>query len=487
MKNTPKASPLPTQEWHLLSTGQVFPSTERVPEIESDYALEDSSYHVEKAKSRREKGTGRQDFSETEDSKQEDTFRIYLNEIGSTGLLSPEEERELGRRIRTGLNALLQHLLASGWVGEVLLEQTRTEMARKKCSPAHKSALSSALKRAEAVLFSAREKFDLGADRTTGGHAEVAAVFAELVSVMGLCPDRGLDLLALLEEEWSNVCKNTAANPESAAPSQFVRRNLMGPDTCESFLAEGRRLRAAALTARNQMVAANLRLVVSVAKKMPMAFLSLEDLVQEGNFGLVKAAERFDERLGHRFSTFAVRLIKTAMRRENDNQGRTIRLPVHRCEALRKLEEARRRIEAETQEPASVGQLSAETGFSDDEVRELTLLKQAPVSLQQETGDAGGLTLEALLPDPDSLTPYDGENETDSGMDSYLQHLGETQRTVVACLYGIGSMPQLTLEETADVLELTHAQVRTLHQGALVLLRNLIASRAGTARFAHAA
>jgi RNA polymerase sigma factor (sigma-70 family) len=487
MKNTRNEITLPTQEWHLQTDRQRLPHVDSVTRVGGIHELEEGSGLRQKAKGGRGKYTGGADIPQSEDSTGEDTFRIYLNEIGATELLSREEEWELGSQIRVGLNALLQHLLSSGRVGDMLLDQTRAELNRKNCDPAQKTALGSALNSAEAALCSARQRFVPGAVRNVELNAEVAAVLNELVSISGLWPAQGLDVLSQLEDEFSHVFEQVAAKPASAAPEQFERVHLMDRETCESFLEEGKRLRSEALAARNKMVAANLRLVVSVAKKITQAFLSVEDLVQEGNFGLIKAAERFDERLGHRFSTFAVRLIKSAMRRENDNQGRTIRLPVHRCDALRKLEEARGRIESACQKTASVGQLSAETGFSDDEVRELIILKQGTISLHQETGDDGELTLEARLPDPGSLAPFYGENEQTGRLDPYLQHLAEAQRAVVTCMYGIGGCPQLTLEETADTLGLTRVQVRSLHQSALGMLRSALAYHACPAGYAHAA
>lgn len=250
----------------------------------------------------------------------------------------------------------------------------------------------------------------------------------------------------------------------------------MDQDACLSFLSEASRLCRSALAARNELVAANLRLVVSEARKMKHAFLSLEDLVQEGNIGLVTAAERFDERLGHKFSTFAVRLIRSAMRRENDNLGRTIRLPVHRCDALRKIEEACGRLESQLQRPASVQQLAEDTGFECADVRELFVLKQGTLSIDQKMGEDGDLTMEAFLPDPHSLSPFYGTHDSTGCLDAYAEQLTATQREVVAYLYGMWGRPQLSVEETAGALSLGRAEVRHLHASALDLLRDAISS-----------
>lgn len=426
-------------------------------------------------------------LSEDEDSVQSGTFQIYLKGIGASPLLSREQEVALGIRIRGGFEALLQHLLHSGRVGDILVEQAHAEMTRASCEPTRRAALSSALTVATAVLHNARERFASLPVEAVGPDKEVAAALGALAAVLEIWPDQCLALLKHLECESLDLFRPETKNPETSLLTEFARRNLMDWETCGSFLAKARRLRAAAVAARNEMVAPNLRLVVATAKKMKQAHLSFEDLVQEGNRGLVTAAERFDERLGNRFSTFATRLIKSAMRRENDNQGRTIRLPVHRCEALRKLEDARAQIESEIHQAASVEQLSEKTGFSCSEVRDLSVLKQGTVSLDQETGDEGEKTFGDFLQDPDSLTPFYGESGAAGSLDPYLEHLGEAQRTVVAYVYGIGGYPQLSIKETADRLGLKQSEARRLHQSALGALRSAIPYQAGSHRYACAA
>lgn len=450
-------------------------------------AMNASPHPKTTAKKGRGKPIDSDGVAETEESTQAGAFQVYLNQIGTTPLLSREQEVALGSRIRAGFGGLLQHLLSSGRVGDMLLEQARAEMTRANCEPAHRSALAAARTRAADVLHSARERFVPGPVEHADLNAEVAAAFGELVAVLDIWPDQCLELLAQVEREFCDLFPRGSASAETAPQAEFARRNLMDTETCGTFLAGAKRLRAAAVAARNEMVAANLRLVVPTAKKMKHAHLSFEDLVQEGNRGLLTAAERFDERRGNRFSTFAVKLIKSAMRRENDNQGRTIRLPVHRCEALRKLDGARAQIESEIHQAASVEQLSEETGFSCSEVRELSELKQGMISLDQDAGEEGEQKFGDFLPDPASLTPFYGNSDAAGSLDPYLEHLAEAQRSVVAYVYGIGGCPLLSLKETAERLGLEHAEVRRLHQSALGALRNAIPYQACSHGYACAA
>jgi RNA polymerase primary sigma factor len=444
-----------------------------------------------RAKTPSKKGSGSHAESdivgEREESSQAGAFQVYLNQIGTTPLLSRQEEVALAGRIRAGFEALLQHLLPSGRVGDILLERARLEMSRANCGPARRQALTAALNRAGEVLQNAREQYLKGPADHTELNAGVAAAFGELVAVLELWPDQCLELLGRLEREMSCVFTKGSTLQEAALQREFERQCLMDGATCGTFLAGARRLRAAAVAARNEMVGANLRLVVATARKIKQTSLSFEDLVQEGNRGLLTAAERFDERLGNRFSTFATHLIKSAMRRESDNQGRTIRLPVHRCEALRKLDGARTQIESEFHRSATVEQLSEQTGFSCSEVRELSVLKQGPVSLDQKAGDEGEEKFGDFLPDPASLTPFYGESEPAGVLDPYLEHLTVEQRAVVRHVYGIGGCPLLSMKETAERLGFEQAEVRHLHQSALAALRNAIPTQRGLHGYACAA
>ena len=415
----------------------------------------------------------------TESGGAHDAFQLYLNEIGETALLSREQEVALGQRIRAGFENLLNHLLGSGVVADVLLERATAEMARKGCAPVRRTGLAAAFAKAASVLESARARFAEGYEPKTELNVELAAAFAELVAVLNPRSNTGLELVALLERRFSMIFAGNggrSGEPAQVQLREFTLANLMEHEACRAFLKEAARLRAVALLARNEMVGANLRFVVAIARKMRHAFLPMEDLVQEGNFGLLNAAERFDERLGNRFSTFAVSLIQSAMRRENDNQGRTIRLPVHQCDALRKLEQARRALEDRLQRPPNVWELAEETGFGCHDVLELGVLKEGTASLHEKFGDDSEATLENLLSDPASLLPFYGENNLSGSLDPFLGHLDDAQRTVVSYLYGIGGYPMLGLEETAVQLALPRAQVARLHNLALRSLRNAVVS-----------
>ena len=228
--------------------------------------------------------------------------------------------------------------------------------------------------------------------------------------------------------------------------------------------------------ARDRMVRANLRLVVNIARSYVGKGLALQDLIEEGNLGLLLASERFDERLGYRFSTFAVNLIRARMKRENDNQGRMIRVPVHQWEAIRRVDKVRGELEGELGREALASELALKTGLKSCELEELSALKAGVISFHQVMASDGETPLEEVLPDPDSLAPFSSKVDLTGKFDRYLMSLEETERRVVCCLYGLGGMPQLSLAETSRLLRLSHAELGRVRQRALVAIRDEIAS-----------
>ncbi len=419
----------------------------------------------------------------THAEEQESTLRIYLNQIGATPLLSKEQEADLGRSIREAFDALLQHLLGSGYVLEVLLDRGDTELGRKVCVGQRRADLEMAVQAGRSVLSRARDCIAAGTAISPELRSEMKRVFRSLVAALDVRPAMGVELLELLTSRHALSASSAGASPEKGkcfSQDEFSVTNLMDSEACRRFICEGGRLKHQALLRRNQMVDANLRLVASLAGKMKHAFLSKEDLIQEGSFGLVTAAERFDERLGNRFSTFAVNLIKSAMRRENDNQGRLIRLPVHQCEALRRVEQARVNLEYQLRRAPSPLELAEETGFTRDEVLELSVLREGTVSIHALAGGDGDTMLEEFVADPDSLKPFYGESELSGSFDRQLWALEEGQRRVIFCLYGLGGAPRLSSVETAAMLGIKTPEVTRLHKLALDSIRTGFLAGAGS-------
>ena len=399
---------------------------------------------------------------------------IYLNEIGAVSLLSKGQEREMGAKIRAEFGALLEHLLRSGVVLEVLLHRTQVELGYKTTKDERRLALERCSEKGSAALEQARGAYARHGHLEAAAAASLKSVFLGLIEALDFWQSIGLELLEGLSEAVSIV--ESLSLKGGSTYEAFCEANLMTEGACRDFLKEAFVLQARVVRARNSLMEPNLLLVVSLAAKLHYSMLPFNEIIQEGNLGLMLAAERFDERLGNRFSTFAVNLIKARMKRENDNQGRTIRVPVHQLEEIRRLDKVRAELESKFGREVRSSELALEAGLKATELEELMALKAGVVSLHEAMASDGETPLEEVLPDPDSVTPFYQKVDLTGKLDRYLTSLGALERRVVCCLYGLGGMPHLSVEETSRLLGLGLAELGRVRERALVAIRDEIAS-----------
>jgi RNA polymerase sigma factor (sigma-70 family) len=238
--------------------------------------------------------------------------------------------------------------------------------------------------------------------------------------------------------------------------------------------ADRRRLRRAVAegeAARQTFIEANLRLVVAVARPYQGRGVDLMDLVQEGNIGLLRAVDRFDGKMGNRFSTYAVWWIRQSILRAFDT-SRSIRLPVHRETERRTLARVREALQAELHRPATIEELAEASGIDLDRVRSDLDLPEASVSLSTDIG-ADGLQLGEVLPDARAPAPDDHVVGADLAADlaRLVGTLPPRLATVVRLRFGFDDGEPRTREEVARVLGVTRERVRQLEQRALARLR----------------
>jgi len=308
---------------------------------------------------------------------------------------------------------------------------------------------------------------DPGAGQAEGSNPEEAPAGDEPSDIVGAYL-RDISRLRLLTPEEEQTLGRLISEAQEAgqklASGRFDPEERAG---LEAAVARG-------AEARRQLLEANLRLVVSIAKRYVGHGLPLPDLIQEGTIGLTRAIEKFDYRRGFKFSTYATWWVRQAISRALADQGRTIRLPIHVVEDVSRLRRKRLELSQTLGREPTNAEVAQALDLPAERVDELVQAMTQPVSLEAQVGDDEGATLADLIQDPNSVEPTDAMANTflRQQLEEILTQLGPREQLVLRLRYGLDGGGGMTLEEVSRVLNTTRERARQIESRALRKLRD---------------